>query len=117
MPNLFKSAVDRAAGITRQTALYAGNAFDRVFRAASLVQAGQTPFETLYTDGLVSLRYYPPLAEDFIELEGETIPVERTAHKTPIVIVPPLAVNMLIYDLFPSAVWFGFCVPRGLRCI
>ena len=115
MPNLFKSAADRAAGVTRQTALYAGNAFDRVFRAASLVQAGQTPFETLYTDGLVSLRYYPPLAEDFIELEGETIAVERTAHKTPIVIVPPLAVNMLIYDLFPQRSLVRFLRAKGFE--
>ena len=115
MPNLFKSAADRAAGVTRQTALYAGNAFDRVFRAASLVQAGQTPFETLHTDGLVSLRYYPPLAEDFIELEGETIAVERTAHKTPIVIVPPLAVNMLIYDLFPQRSLVRFLRAKGFE--
>ncbi|WP_297792668.1 alpha/beta fold hydrolase [uncultured Marinobacter sp.] len=115
MPNLFKSAADKASGLTRQTALYAGNAFDRVFRAASLVQAGQTPFETLHTDGLVSLRYYPPLAEDFIELDGETITVERTAHKTPIVIVPPLAVNMLIYDLFPQRSLVRFLRAKGFE--
>ncbi|MGB1949953.1 MAG: alpha/beta fold hydrolase [Marinobacter sp.] len=115
MPNLFKSAADKAAGLTRQTALYAGNAFDRVFRAASLVQAGQTPFETLYTDGLVSLRYYPPLAEDAIELDGKTIMVEPTAHKTPIVIVPPLAVNMLIYDLFPQRSLVRFLRAKGFE--
>lgn len=115
MPNLFKSAADKAAGLTRQTALYAGNAFDRVFRAASLVQAGQTPFETLYTDGLVSLRYYPPLAEDAIELDGKTIMVEPTAHKTPIVIVPPLAVNMLIYDLFPRRSLVRYLRARGFE--
>ncbi len=115
MPNLVKSAAERAAGLSRQATLYAGNAFDRVFRAASLVQAGQTPFETLFTDGLVSLRYYPPLAEDFIELDGETIPVERKAHKTPIVIVPPLAVNMLIYDLFPQRSLVRFLRAKGFE--
>jgi len=55
MPDPLQYAFNKVSGLTRQTALYAGNAFDRVFRAASLVQAGQTPFETLYTDGLVSL--------------------------------------------------------------
>ena len=115
MPNLFKSAADRAAGLSRQAAVYAGTAFDRVFRAASLVQAGQTPFETLFTDGLVSLRYYPPLAEDFIELDGVTITVERQAHKTPIVIVPPLAVNMLIYDLFPQRSLVRFLRAKGFE--
>jgi len=115
MPNLLKAAASRAAGVTRQTARYAGNAFDRVFRAASLVQAGQTPFETLHTDGLVSLRYYPPLAEDSIELDGQLITVERNAHKTPIVIVPPLAVNMLIYDLFPQRSLVRFLRAKGFE--
>ncbi|MAB53415.1 MULTISPECIES: alpha/beta fold hydrolase [unclassified Marinobacter] len=115
MPDPLQYAFNKVSGLTRQTALYAGNAFDRVFRAASLVQAGQTPFETLYTDGLVSLRYYPPLAEDFIELDGEMIDVERTPHKTPIVIVPPLAVNMLIYDLFPQRSLVRFLRAKGFE--
>lgn len=115
MSNPFKSVFDKASGLTRQSALYAGNAFDRVFRAASLVQAGQTPFETLHSDGLVSLRYYPPLQEDFIELDDLTIPVERTTHRTPIVIIPPLAVNMLIYDLFPQRSLVRFLRAKGFE--
>lgn len=115
MPNLFKAAANKASGLTRQTALYAGNAFDRVFRAASLVKAGQTPFETLHDDGLVSLRYYPPLAEDFIELDDLVIPVERKTHRTPIVIIPPLAVNMLIYDLFPQRSLVRFLRAKGFE--
>lgn len=115
MPDLIKAATKRAAGLAQQTTHYAGNAFDRVFRAASLVQAGQTPFETLHTDGLVSLRYYPPLQEDFIELDGATIPVERNAHRTPVVIVPPLAVNMLIYDLFPQRSLVRFLRAKGFE--
>ena len=115
MPNLLKTATAKATGLTRQTALYAGNAFDRVFRAASLVQAGQTPFETLHSDGLVSLRYYPPLAEDFIELDDIVIPVKRQSHRTPIVIIPPLAVNMLIYDLFPQRSLVRFLRAKGFE--
>lgn len=115
MPSVLKTARNTASGLTRQGALYAGNAFDRVFRAASLVQAGQTPFETLYSDGLVSLRYYPPLQEDFVELDGMVIPVERKTHRTPIVIIPPLAVNMLIYDLFPQRSLVRFLRAKGFE--
>lgn len=115
MPNLFKAATDKASKLTRQTALYSGNAFDRVFRADRLVQAGKTSFETLHSDGLVSLRYYPPLEEDFIELDGEVIPVERNTHRTPVVIVPPLAVNMLIYDLFPQRSLVRFLRAKGFE--
>ncbi|WP_303289800.1 alpha/beta fold hydrolase [Marinobacter sp. SS5-14b] len=115
MRNPLKLAFNTASGLARQSAVYAGNAFDRVFRAASLVQAGQTPFETLHSDGLVSLRYYPPLQEDAIELDGMTIPVERTTHRTPIVIIPPLAVNMLIYDLFPERSLVRFLRAKGFE--
>jgi polyhydroxyalkanoate synthase len=115
MPSVLKTVRNTASGLTRQGALYAGNAFDRVFRAASLVQAGQTPFETLHSDGLVSLRYYLPLPEDFIELDGMVIPVERKTHRTPIVIIPPLAVNMLIYDLFPQRSLVRFLRAKGFE--
>ena len=115
MPSVLKTVRNTASGLTRQGALYAGNAFDRVFRAASLVQAGQTPFETLHSDGLVSLRYYPPLQEDFIELDDMVIPVERKTHRTPIVIIPPLAVNMLIYDLFPQRSLVRFLRAKGFE--
>lgn len=115
MPSVLKTVRNTASGLTRQGALYAGNAFDRVFRAASLVQAGQTPFETLHSDGLVSLRYYPPLQEDFIELDGMVIPVERKTHRTPIVVIPPLAVNMLIYDLFPQRSLVRFLRAKGFE--
>ncbi|KAA1172774.1 alpha/beta fold hydrolase [Marinobacter salinexigens] len=115
MPNLIKTAASKASGLTRQTARYAGNAFDRVFRAASLVQAGQTPFETLHSDGLVSLRYYPPLGEDSIQLGDEVIAVERQTHRTPVVIIPPLAVNMLIYDLFPQRSLVRFLRAKGFE--
>ncbi|ERP88004.1 alpha/beta hydrolase [Marinobacter sp. ES-1] len=115
MPSVLKTVRNTASGLTRQGALYAGNAFDRVFRAASLVQAGQTPFKTLHSDGLVSLRYYPPLQEDFIELDGMVIPVERKTHRTPIVIIPPLAVNMLIYDLFPQRSLVRFLRAKGFE--
>lgn len=115
MRDFIQAATEKTAGLARQTMLYAGNAFDRVFRSASMVQAGQTPFETLHTDGLVSLRYYPPLQEDFIELDGITIPVERSSHRTPVVIVPPLAVNMLIYDLFPQRSLVRFLRAKGFE--
>ncbi|WP_166266919.1 alpha/beta fold hydrolase [Marinobacter caseinilyticus] len=115
MKRLIPSAVNKAAALSRHSARYAGNAFDRLFRATSLVQAGQTPFETLHDNGLVSLRYYPPLTDDTIELDGMTIPVAPARHRTPIVIVPPLAVNMLIYDLLPQRSLVRYLRARGFE--
>ncbi|ROU00899.1 alpha/beta fold hydrolase [Marinobacter sp. R17] len=113
--NLIQSTLQRGARFSRQTRDYAGNAFDRVFRSAEMVLAGKTPYETLAEDGLVSLRYYPPLESFSIQLGDDTVPVEPTTHRVPIVIVPPLAVNMLIYDLFPQRSLVRYLRARGFE--
>ena len=63
------------------------NLRDRVLRPDSLSLAGRTPFEVIAEHEIVTLRHYPGNAG---------------SDRQPVVIVPPLAVNMLIYDLFPE---------------
>ncbi|WP_166256703.1 alpha/beta fold hydrolase [Marinobacter salicampi] len=115
MASLIQSAIRQSRAVSHQVRNYTGNAFDRVFRAASLVQAGQTPFEVIHRDSLVSLRYYPPFLDATIEFDGEMIPVEAGTYLTPIVIVPPLAINMLIYDLFPQRSLVRYLRARGFE--
>lgn len=115
MRHLLKTAVRTSSDIGRTGTAYASNAFDRVFRAGSLVKAGQTPFQTLHSNGLVSVRYYPPLQEHSIELDDMILPVEPARHRTPIVIIPPLAVNMLVYDLLPRRSLVRFLRARGFE--
>lgn len=91
------------------------NMRDRLLRSEQLVQAGQTPYEVIHRDGIVQLRYYPPLAEDQIESRGEPLPVQRQAHAVPLVLVAPLAVNMLIYDLFPQRSLVRYLRARGFE--
>lgn len=92
------------------------NACQRVFDRESLVQAGRTPFAVIHEDGPVSLRYYPPLVEKEIELaNGEVVPVAETPQRTPLVIVAPLAVNMLAYDLFPERSLVRYLRARGFE--
>lgn len=81
------------------------NLRDRLFNPASLIQAGKTPFKIISNDvqkdGLVKLRHYPAL-------EGYP-----TIHRVPLVIVAPLAVNMLIYDLFKHRSLVRFLLEQG----
>jgi polyhydroxyalkanoate synthase len=90
-----------------------GNARDRLLHPQSISQAGLTPYEVLHDDGLVSLRHYRPLTDTQIQVEGETVPVSRKRQRMPLVIVPPLAVNMLIYDLFPQRSMVKYFLARG----
>lgn len=91
----------------------ARNARDRLLNPSGLVTAGQLPFEILQDDGLVKLRHYLPLDTATIEVGNATIPVSTTRHKVPLVIVPPLAINMLVYDLFPDRSLIKFLLARG----
>ena len=88
----------------------------RLFDARQLSQAEQTPYDTLFDDGLVKLRYYPPLTENAIPLsDGTVTPVSQTSQRTPLVLVAPLAVNMLIYDLFPQRSLVRYLRARGFE--
>ncbi|TJY59810.1 alpha/beta fold hydrolase [Sinimarinibacterium sp. CAU 1509] len=76
------------------------NLHDRIRKPHSLSRAGQTPFDVIAEDEIVSLRHYPPTGP-------------ARADRQPIVIVPPLAVNMLIYDLFPERSLVAFLRDLG----
>lgn len=77
------------------------NLRDRVFNSQVLVQAGKTPFAVIYDDGLAKLRHYAPH------------PDAPTQHRVPLVIVAPLAVNMLVYDLFPERSLIQYLTQQG----
>jgi polyhydroxyalkanoate synthase len=89
------------------------NIRDRFLRGQILSLAGQSPYSLIHHDGLVSIRHYEALSDDHIILDGQTIPVQKKRHTTPLVIVPPLAVNMLIYDLFPTRSFVKYFLAQG----
>lgn len=89
------------------------NAHAWLKRDADFIQSERTPFQIIEDDGLARLRYYPPLVESQIQLEGQSIPVRQQRRKTPLVIVAPLAVNMGIYDLFPERSFVRFMLAQG----
>ncbi|EDY86606.1 polyhydroxyalkanoate synthase [gamma proteobacterium HTCC5015] len=91
------------------------NASDWLRLSDDVVLAQQTPYEVIYREDIASLRYYPPLDDESIELMGETVSVEKKRYKIPVVLVSPLAVNMSIYDLFPQRSFVRFLRARGFE--
>ncbi|HAG92993.1 MAG: poly(R)-hydroxyalkanoic acid synthase (Pha) [Pseudomonadales bacterium] len=77
------------------------NAGDRVLRPHTLITAGKTPYDVVKDDGLVRLRHY--------RNAGQGAP----RYATPLVIVPPLAINMLIYDWFPQRSFVKYFLQQG----
>lgn len=113
MQTLAKKYLAKGQQWQKQARNYTTNARDRLFYAEAMVKAGQTPYDVVYATELVRLRHYRPLTEASIEVEGQTLPVAQTRHRIPLVIVPPLAVNMLIYDLFPERSFIKYLLARG----
>lgn len=105
--------------VMRRVRRVARNAADRVMNTGELSLAGQTPYQTVYDNGLVKLRHYDSLAETSIIVGGESslteqkLAVAQKKYRVPLVIVPPLAVNMLIYDLFPQRSLVKYFLARG----
>lgn len=101
--------------LSRRVRHLADNARDRLLDATSLVQAEQIAFEVIYQQDIVRLRYYPPLQEDSIDVSGEQVSVRHDPFAVPLVLVAPLAVNMLIYDLFPDRSLVRYLRARGFE--
>lgn len=89
------------------------NGFTRLFHPEELVKADLTPYETLLDQGLLKLRYYPPLQQDSIVVGEHDMPVSKTRHRTPIVLVPPLAASTLIFDLLPQRSLVRYLLASG----
>lgn len=89
------------------------NTRDRLFRASSMVVAGQTPYDVIAEIDLASVRHYRPLTDSHIQVGEETIAVQQQRQPVPVVIVAPLAVNMLIYDLFPERSFVKYLLAHG----
>lgn len=99
----------------RQLAAAAGNARHWLRRHPTVMLAGQTPYQVIHQHDIVQLRYYPPLPAGQIDVDGEPMEVTGTRHAIPLVLVAPLAVNMLIYDLFPQRSLVRYLRARGFE--
>ncbi|NNM52291.1 MAG: alpha/beta fold hydrolase [Pseudomonadales bacterium] len=84
--------------LSRRLASRLSNARDRLFHAQQLSRAGQRAYRVIHHDGLISVRHYP-------RTQGSA--------QNPLVLVAPLAVNMLIYDLFPERSLVSYLTDAG----
>jgi len=112
MPVSVPGPARKAARYIRHTSR---NARTRLLDPASLVEAERTPYEVIYEEDIVRVRYYPPLDVDHITVNGEQVTVQKQAHATPLVLVSPLAVNMYIYDLFEQRSLVKYLRARGFE--
>lgn len=112
---LVDRVVSRASRVGERGLHWVSNAIERRLNAENFIVAGLTPFETIHSDGLMSVRRYAPLAEDEIAVGDTTRRVERKQQRVPIVLVPPLAATSLNFDLLPNRSLVKFLLSYGYR--
>jgi polyhydroxyalkanoate synthase len=116
MNPLLKRVIDGGLFVNERLLAVADNAFDWLFLRESLVKSGLTPYETVYEGDPMSLRYYPPPAEAYIELaDGEKVEVRHQRHAVPLVLVPPLGVTTEVFDLMPHRSLVRYMAARGFH--
>ena len=71
-------------------------------RGHQLALSGQTPYDVIYQREIISLRHY--------KTENEN---SSSKYRVPLVIIPPLAANTLVFDLFPDRSLIRFFLAQG----
>ena len=113
---IIKRIKHQGLALNELAAAVANNAFDRIFLPGLLVRSEQTPHELIHDYKITSVRYYPPLEEDQIELsDGRDLRVRDETVDVPLVLIPPLAARHTIFDLMPNRSLVKYFVARGFR--
>ncbi|MBZ2187900.1 alpha/beta fold hydrolase [Alcanivorax sp. JB21] len=116
MNRLFKRVLDRGLFINERLLATADNAVDWMLMRESLVKSGMTPYDTVYQGDPMSVRYYPPPSDSWIEMAGgERVPVAPQRFPVPLVLVPPLGVTTEVFDLMPHRSLVRYMAARGFH--
>ena len=115
MKSIAQRLVQTAAFGAERGLQYVSNAIERQFETDNFIVANQTPFEVIHQEDLLTVRKYPGLDEDEIEIAGEMRDVVKEQHRVPILLVPPLAADPLNFDLFPNRSLVRFLLAHGFR--
>ena len=111
MPSLLKSVTYAV----RQTRLGARNAINRRKNPEQYHLQDKTARIELFREGLFSVHYYPPLAENRVEIGGETLTVKKQKFAIPVLMVPPLGVYAWIFDLMAERSLVRYFLARGFE--
>lgn len=114
MKKFAENLVNKAMEANQVASTVVNNAADWLYKNDELILADRTGYDVVYETELVKLRRYRPITDDVLPLaNGSELEVCQQTHRVPLVIVPPLAVNMLIYDLFPDQSYVKYMRAAG----
>lgn len=73
----------------------------------------KTPWDTIYSDGIMSVRHYSLPPSDTVEVEDIEVPVARQRHRVPLLLVPALGIHAWTFDIMPTRSMVRYLMARG----
>jgi len=103
----------KSKGILNKAFFSVLNGIEQYVSAENFNISNLSPYDEIYSDRIMSVRHYHALERDSIEIAGEKVAVEVERHRTPILLIPPLAATSMIFDLMPHRSIVRFFLARG----
>lgn len=89
------------------------NGVEQYVFAENFIVSNLSPYEEIFSEGIMSVRHYLPLEEDEIEIAGQKVQVNKERHRVPVILVPPLAATSMIFDLMPHRSVVRYFLAKG----
>ncbi len=110
------SKIEQATRFAQTSAAFVRNAVQRRINKENYILSDKTDNEVIFQDGIMSVKYYRPLTEDILVLEGgQTLHVRRRRFAIPLVMVPPLGVFAWIFDLLADRSLVRYFLAHGFE--
>lgn len=106
--------MSRKLGLVEKSFWSVLNGVEQLIAAENFIIADLSPYDEVYTDGIMSLRRYRPIEEAHIVVGSEELDVlPQRSKKTPLLLVPPLAATSMIFDLMPHRSVVRYFLAQG----
>jgi polyhydroxyalkanoate synthase len=108
--------IEQATRLAKTSAAFVKNAVQRRVNKDNYILSDKTDNEVIFQDGIMSVKYYKPLACDTLVLEsGQSLHVRRRRFAIPLVMVPPLGVFAWIFDLLADRSMIRYFLAHGFE--
>lgn len=108
--------IEQVTRLAKTSAAFVKNAVQRRVNKDNYILSDKTDNEVIFQDGIMSVKYYPPLSCETLTLEsGQSLYVRRRRFAIPLVMVPPLGVFAWIFDLLADRSLVRYFLAHGFE--
>jgi polyhydroxyalkanoate synthase len=101
--------------VFRQTRMGLNNSINRRSNPEKYFLQDKTERIEILREGLFSVHYYPALTDNRVDIEGESVSVNKKHYPIPLILVPPLGVYAWIFDLMADRSLVRYFLARGFE--